>query len=200
MQLTVTELIDSKRAQKLAMQLRAHLEIDGPYTLVRKGADPSAIPQYIQLIGSYADWLPLLAPATAFVTAFATSYGKRLGQIAADATPALFKKREVKPLSDVAIALAQAKAEVRVGLDVPDPHFGTVMTIPAGCSDEKIAYRVSAFVTHGKELSGTMHAEVKAGRAPLASAVIILNEDGSLTVRWRARKDFADHEKRIPRA
>ena len=198
LELTVTERIDTQQAQGLATELRRHFEVDGPYTRVRKGADPSAISQFIQLLGPLAPY-----PAKWFLK----SYLETLGPIAANATrdrlAALFKKEEVKPLAEVATALAKARegssgrVEIVVGLDIPDPHFGTALHITAN-SAEEIAYALAAFVTRASDLSTKMKAEVEAGRAPLGRAIITLDEDGGLTVRWRSQKDFSEHEKRIP--
>ena len=137
LELTVTERIDTQQAQGLATELRRHFEVDGPYTRVRKGADPSAISQFIQLLGPLAPWLVLLLPAKWFLK----SYLETLGPIAANATrdrlAALFKKEEVKPLAEVATALAKARegssgrVEIVVGLGIPDPDFGTALHITA---------------------------------------------------------------------
>ena len=199
--LTVTEQIDMQQAQRLATQLRRHLQVDGPHPYFRRGVDPSAIPQYIQLIGPYVLWLALLPPAKWFLK----SYLETLGPIAAHATrdglAALFKKKEVKPLAEAATALADAReassghVEIVVGLDIPDPHFGTAMHI-SQTSAEEIALRLAVFVTRANELSEIMKTEVEAGRVPLGRAVVTLEKDGGLTVRWLT--ESAAHEKRLP--
>ena len=45
--------------------------------------------------------------------------------------------------------------------------------------------------------SKEMEKVVAEGNAPLARAIITLEEDGSLLVRWQSQKDFNMHEKRI---
>ena len=201
LELTVTEQIDAQQAQRLATALRRHLNVDGPFTFFRKGADPAAIPQYIQLIGDLVWWLPLLVPAKWFLKSYLETLGPMAAHATRDGLAALFKKEEVKPLADVATALADARdassgrIEIVVGLNIPDPHFGTALHITAN-SAEEIAHALAVFVTHANELSTIMKAEVAAGRAPLGRALITLEKDGGLTIRWRC-KDFADHEKRI---
>jgi hypothetical protein len=202
LELTVTERIDPQRAQQLATELREHLEVADPTFVRRYSDDPAAIPQYIQLVGHVVPWLALLLPAKWFLK----PYLETLGQIAAHAThdglAALFKKKEVKPLAEVAAALADAREasggriDILVGLDIPDPHFGTALRITANGAEE-IAYALAVFVTHANELSTLMKAEIEAGRAPLSGARVTLEEDGGLTVRW-VTNDFAEHEKRIP--
>ena len=146
-------------------------------------------------------WLVLLYPAKWFLK----PYLETLGPIAAHVTrdgAVLLVEDEARPLTEAATALADARAassgrvEIVVGLGIPDPHFGTALHITAD-SAEEIAYALAMFVTRAKELSATMKAEVEAGRAPLARAVITLDKEGGLTVRW-LNKDFAKHEKRIP--
>jgi hypothetical protein len=198
--LTVTEQINMQQAQRLATELRRHLQVDGPYPYFRRGVDPSAIPQYIQLIGPYVLWLALLPPAKWFLK----SYLETLGSIAAHATrdglAALFKKQEVKPLAEVATALADAReassghVEIVIGLDIPDSHFGTALHTTQD-SAEEIALSLAVFVTRADELSTIMKAEIEAGRRPVGRAVISLENDGGLTVRWLTTESA--HEKRI---
>jgi hypothetical protein len=201
LELTVTEQIDPERAERLVTKLRDHLEVAGPSTLYRKGADPSAIPQYIQLIGDAALWLPLVLAAKWFVKPYLETLGPIAARATRDGLAALFRKDEVEPLADVADALADARqattgrVEIVVGLNTPDPHFGTAMHITSN-TPEEIGLELALFVTHAEELSATMKAEVEAGRAPVGRALIALEEDGSLSVRWWD-KDLTRHEKRI---
>jgi hypothetical protein len=63
-------------------------------------------------------------------------------------------------------------------------------------SAEEIALPLAVFVTRADELSAIMKAEVEAGRAPTGRAVVTLEKDGGLTVRWLTTESA--HEKRIP--
>jgi hypothetical protein len=203
LELTVTEQIDAEQAERLARKLRDHLELaPGPYALFRKGADPSVIPQFIQLIGDAAWWLPLAGPAAVFLTSYLNALGPIAAQATRDGLAALLKKDEVTPVADVAAALADAREEssgcidIVVGLDIPDRHFGTAMVISPNSSREEITYALALFVTHVNELSATMKAEVEAGRAPLGRALVTPEKDGSLSVRWHTLNGVR-HEKRI---
>ena len=196
LELAATELIGSQRAERLATDLRRHLDVADPYTIARKSADQ--LPQYIQLLGHAALWATLAVPATVFLTSYLQTLGRRAADASWDGVAALLKKDKVKPLADVATALADAKRsgiEIVVGLDIPDRYFGTALHIAAD-SAEEIAHALAVFVTHADQLSVAMKAEVEAGRAPLGRALITLEKDGGLTVRWPT-KDFAEHEKRI---
>jgi hypothetical protein len=108
------------------------------------------------------------------------------------------RKKEVKPLAEAATALADAReassghVEIVVGLDIPD---GTAMHI-SQTSAEEIALRLAVFVTRANDLSEIMKTEVQAGRVPLGRAVVTLEKDGGLTVRWLT--ESAAHEKRLP--
>jgi hypothetical protein len=203
LKLTVTELIDAERAERLARKLRDHLELaPGPYTLFRKGADPSLVPQFIQLIGDAAWWLPLTGPAAVFLTSYLNALGPIAAQATRDGLAALFKKDEVKPVADVAAALAEAREgsggriEIVFALDIPDRHLGTALVIGPDSSPEDIAYELALFATRAEELSATMKAEVEAGRAPSGRALVTPEKDGSISVRWHTL-DGVRHEKRI---
>ncbi len=170
LELTVTEGIEIQQAQRLATELRRHFEVDGPQPYFSQGR-----PVHNPPIHS-ADWSCCgLAAVALSAKWFLKPYLETLGPIAADATrdalAALFKKKEVKPLADVATALADAReassgrVEIVVGLDIPDPHFGTALRITKDTAEE-ITYELAVFVTHADELSVTMKAEVEGGRAP----------------------------------
>lgn len=141
-------------------------------------------------------------PATVFLTSYLQTLGRRAANASWDGLAALLKKDKVKPLAEVATALADARetsgghAGIVVGLDIPDRYFGTAMVITAN-SAEEIAHALALFVTRADELSAMMKAEVEAGRAPMSRAVITLERDGGLTVRWLTT-DFVEHVKRIP--
>jgi hypothetical protein len=201
LELSVTEQIDLERANRLARKLRDHLELAGPHTLVRRGVEPSAIPQFIKLIGEAVPWLALLYAAKVFLKSYLETLGSLAAHASRDGLADLLKKGEVKPLADVAAALADAREgssgriEIVVGLNIPDPHFGTALHITAN-SPEEIAHALALFVTRAEELSTTMQAEVEAGRAPFGRALVTLEEDGGLSVRWWT-KDFVRHVKRI---
>ena len=108
----------------------------------------------------------------------------------------------MKPLADVASALARAKsassqnAEIIIGLDIPEKNLGTVLVIREGDS-VKIGFALAKFVHAAEALSAEMKKEVAVGRAPLGRAEITIEADGSIVVRWQSQADFTKHEKRI---
>jgi hypothetical protein len=177
LELTVTEGIDRQRAEKLASELRGHLKVADHCRFVRRFFEPpaAAIPQYIQLIGDVAPWLVLLPAAKWFLKPYLETLGSIAAHATRDGLAALLKKKEAKPLADVATALANARegssghVEIVVGLDIPDPHFGTALRITAN-SPEEIAHALAVFVTRASELSTMMKAEIAAGRAPMTGA------------------------------
>ena len=193
----VTRGLLSREVETALRVLGQHLEIDGPKRLHRASAAPT-LPEYIELIGSAAAWLPL--------TAAASFYFSTLARHAGDATwqglRSLFKSKEVEPLADVSNALASianqtdAKVEIVVGVNVPDKDRGTCVTIQGG-DPEEIARKMAAFLVRAEALSKMMRAEADAGRTPLAGAKVEVEEDGSLIVTWYSPEDRKTHERRI---
>ena len=130
----------------------------------------------------------------------------RLGQRAADASwdaaQKLFERNEIKPLADVATALAQIKralgdtTEIIVGLNIPEQNWGTVLIIRED-DPVKIAYALARFIDAAENISVEMKKEVAAGRAPLGRAEITLEANGDVLIRWQSQADFSRHEKRI---
>lgn len=181
----------------LQKRLQPYLRVGRPMYLFRKAADPSIGDQFIQLIGSAKLWLPL----TAAVTAFFATIGKRAGDAVWEAAKTALKKPDVKPLADVSDALAESmshtgpQVSLIVGLNIPDPTWGTVYYIE-GRDPEEIAYALAQFVSKAEAISSAMQAEVAAGRPPLGRARITF-DDGGLVIRWIAQNNQGRCEIRI---
>ena len=86
-----------------------------------------------------------------------------------------------------------------MGLNIPDDHFGTAVSIKPSDPEEEARVPAS-FIVHGEQISKAMQAEVEAGFTPLGRAIIELQNDGSLLVSWVVQTDFRRHELRIPNA
>ena len=198
--LILSECFDTEDAAAVHAALNEHLSLGQPQPFIRRSADPTLI-SFIQLVGDAAAWLPLAAASTFFVS-YLSTLGKHAGDATRDGIASLFKRKEVKPLADVATTLATAanKADgevvIVVGLNIPNYNFGTVVIIKNG-NPADVAYNLAAFVIHAEELSKTMLAEVAAGRAPLGPAVVEVQDDGSLLVKWHSQADFKEHKIRI---
>lgn len=192
--LVMSEKFGTSDAAIIRARIAEHLRVGEPQFLLRKSAD-ATLTSIIQVLGDAAAWLPLPVPATIFLSTIA----KRAGDATWNHFAVLCNKKEIKPLADVAFTLASVskmvdgKVEIVVGLDIPDDHFGTAMSIGSN-NPEEIALKLSHFVVHANQLSKTMQSEVDKGHAPLGPAVIELQEDGSLSVKWRARSDSQVHE------
>lgn len=91
--------------------------------------------------------------------------------------------------------------EVRivVGLDVPDDYSGTVMVLEGEGVEEK-ARLLAHFVLQAEALAEGMAAEAEAGCAHVGRAFVLLQDDGSLVVRWVDRATLSERERRFPRA
>ena len=165
---------------------------------MRRSAD-LALTALIEVIGSAADWLPLKAAATAYLA--------KLGIHAADATRNVLRSRfgrtEAKPLAEVANALAttantvEGRVEIEVGVNIPDDHFGTCLSIEAR-EPEEIARCLAALIVRIETISEEMQAEIDAGRGPLGAARIKMCDDDSVLITWVRRSDGRVCEKHIP--
>ena len=182
----------SDEADGIQAELSNHLDVSEPNVWFHMGDPPS----YVQLLGDAMAWLPLSAPATVYLTTLA----KR----AAEATwDKIVNRNEVKPLADVATTLATAAARVdgeviiAVGLDIPDDTSGTSISIKSS-DPEEVARVLAYFIVHVEQLSKAMQAEVAAGREPHREAIIELQDDESLLVRWQTANGRAQ-EIKIPR-
>ena len=130
LELVLSERFGEVDAETLRATLSNHLTVGKANRLLRRGIDPN-LASVIQLIGDVANWFPLKAAATAYLV--------RLAIHAGDATPdwlgSVFASKEVKPLADVATALAttarkvDGEIEIALGLNMPDDHIGTCVSI-----------------------------------------------------------------------
>lgn len=181
-------------AAGIRAELSKHVKVGQPrFFALFSSADP---PSFVQLLGDATAWLPLKAAAAIYLGT--------LVKRAADATWDKIVNKDVKPITDVATTLATAaervdgKVRISFGLNIPSDYFGTVMFFESPYSEE-VARALAYFIIHAEPLSTAMQAEVAAGREPAVSAVIELQDDKSLVVRWWTR-DGRAHELQIPRA
>ena len=188
------------KADGIRAELSKHLKVGRPNLLSHFSADP-ALPSFIQILGDAVAWLPLYAAATAYLAALA----KRAGEATWDK---LFNRKEAKPITDVATTLAtvaadkDGKVRISFGLNIPDDYFGTSMFFESPDSED-VARALACFVVNVEQLSKAMQAEVAVGRVSAGPAIIELQDDESLLVRWRvldkASGDSDDYELQISR-
>ncbi len=196
--LTLSEKFNMDDAEAIQADLSRYLKVGKPNIMFRRSADPT-LTAFVQLLGDAKVWLPLGAAAAAYLSTLA----KR----AAEATwDKFFNSNEVKPLADVATTLTTVaekvggEVEIVFGLNIPDDHFGTAISIKPG-DPEEVGRVLASFIVHVEQISKAMKAEVKAGHTPLGRAHIELQDDGSLLVNWVAQDDdFSRHELKIPSA
>jgi hypothetical protein len=197
LELLLSEGFRQGSSDSITARLGKVLDISGPHYYVRRTADPSQLPQLIQLLGDAAAWLPLQAAASVYLGT--------LAKHAADATwrgiSTLFKSPEVKPLADTAETIADAasdiggEVEIFVGLNIPDKNWGTAMRIKAG-NAEDIARALALFVVNADKISKMMQEEIAAGRIPFARAEIEVHEGDTLILKWRDQ-NFETHERKV---
>ena len=183
-------------AERIRSELNQHLVVDQPQPTHLRSLDPLS---YVQLLGAAAAWRVLLPAARVY---FST-----LAKHAADATwnglASLFNSNEVRPLADVATTLADTakhvdgKTKIIVGINIPDAADGTAISIESTCPEE-VGRILASFIVHVEELSTAMLAEIEAGRAPVGQAIIELQDDGRLLVKFKKIADMEYRELRIP--
>ena len=198
--LVLTEKFTEADAQAIRAALNRHLRVSEPEWLYRRSIDP---PQVVQLLGAALAWQILVKPAAAFITAFFSNLGKRASDAALDSAAEWKKDKDLTPLADVATTLATAtdsvggEVVISVGLDIPDDTFGTVISTKSRDPLE-VARILSSFVVRAETISDAVQAEIERGYEPLGAFLMELEQDGNVTIRWRALRDSKIYEKRIP--
>lgn len=184
---------------QIVNQLSKHLSISrGRYLYLRASADVGNLPQIIQLVGDAVAWLPLAA--------FAAAYLKRLAEKSADATWDLIRKKfdrsdksavafveSVTILAEARAAMA-GKGAIIVGLNCPQPHWGTVVII----KDEDpivIAEMMAKFAVNAERISSFVHNEMDSGAKPLGHVNVEFLEDGQVRLNWIDQAGFKIEER-----
>ena len=198
--LVLTQKFTEADAQAIRAALNRHLRVSEPQWLYRRSIDP---PQVVQLLGAALAWQILVKPATAFTKSFFSTLGKRAADAAWDGAVEWTKDKDLTPLADVATALVAAADSVggeviiSVGLNIPDDHFGTVISTESRDPLE-VARTLAAFVVRAETISDAVQAEIERGYEPIGPFFMELEQDGSVTIRWHAARDSKTYERRIP--
>ena len=192
--ITSTEGIDSAVGHDLADRLGQFMEVSEPQTYERKAADPQ-IQQFIQLIGSIETWQALKYAAYAIVAVAGTRLTQHITDDLWTAIKARLKGKDTQPIAISAAALSEAahvmpdRSCLYIGIDVPEPNFGTVLEI-TGRRPEEIAVQLATFVLSADEIHAEVAEAVAKGDGPLGRGTITLTAEGEIQVRWMAESDF----------
>jgi hypothetical protein len=201
------ELVASEGADlRIVSVLSAHLNIaPGKYMFLRASADTGDLPQFIQLVGEAAAWLPL--------SIFAAAYLKRIAEKAADTTWDAIKRKlnrsnkdeaafveSVSSLIDARSKLGERSALI-IGLNYPESYWGTVVVIKER-EEEEIARKIAMFVLNADKISELIHKEVDAGAKPLGYVYIEFPSAGHIKLHWVDNTGFVLEERhfRDPKA
>lgn len=194
--LRLSERFTAEDASSIRTALGRHLRVGNPGSVVRQSIDP---PQLIQLVGDAVAWLPLAGPATVFLSTLA----KKAAEAVWDSTARRFGERELKPLTDVAEALVAAadrvdgRVMIGLGLKIPADPFDVEIWTDSQDPVE-VARMLAAFVVHRKKIANTVTAALEGGQKSVGPFHAELEQDGSVTIRWRSVSDFKDYEEHIP--
>ena len=196
--LILSDDLPTEESERLRVAISQHMPVGETKRYLRLSGDPSLTP-LIQLIASADVWFYLKAAAGIFLAALV----KRAADATWDWAQSLAENREAKPITEIASALAltsrllDSEIDIIVGVDVPDDFFGTCLAIRTTDPTE-IANKLACFVAHAQELTNVMEAEINAGRGPIGRAIVEVQEDASLIVKWYSMEDRQKHERRIP--
>lgn len=177
-------------------ELNRYFAVDEPQVFFQKSFDVIAC---LTILGAAVEWLGLRDAVKVYFTTLA----KHAGDATWNKLASLKQSKEVKPLVDVASTLTNAekgfdgKVNIIIGINLPDDVFGTVFNIQS-TDVEGVLHELAFFIVHVEELSAVMQREIEEGRVPLGAAIVNIQDDGSLLVRWRGRNDSKKHTLRIP--
>ena len=193
--LIVSQDHDALRLERLVASLSARFEIGETTSVSHRSEEATS---FIRLLGECATWtVPLGAAATVYLSTLA----KHAADATWSGTRALLRSKKVKPLADVATALAEAAGNreanvvVSVGLSMPDAHFGSTVAINPSHSPEQVARVLATFVLRADEVRRVIEAEVAAGRGVMPPVELSVDKAGALRVRWKSKSDLSIHEK-----
>lgn len=174
-----TDDIGLDNRDQLVEDLSASIKIGEIRETHFRGAD--GLPSYIQLIGNWQAWVPIVAAATVFL--------KKIAERAADDAYPILKTgaQDVFHLFVEALSRARGRADdipqIIVALDVPDDYFGTSLSISTS-TEIDAAVLLANFVAQSQKIHRAVQAEVDNGARPVGGFKLAALEDGRFEVTW----------------
>lgn len=198
--LMLSEGFTSDAADGLAHALAPYMRTETPEIVCRKSSEVEALPQFIHAVGQGRLWQDALgAPAAAFLN----QLGYRAADISWDEAEHSLARSDCEPLAGVVAAFTMAResiaqpASIVVGLNIPNDRFGTVVMVD-DTRPVKVAYAIARFVGRADEIATVVQRAVVTGETPRGPALLSLDDDGSVLIRWNSRADMRPHEVRLP--
>jgi hypothetical protein len=184
-QVTITAGVDQQVCEELVNTLRQILPVGDIGVYERKSA--GELPQYIQLIGSLADWAILKIPAVAYLSAYAS---RRAILLAND-----HHARPNEPIEVFAEALTDAakrlppKVGFQIGIDLPDERWGTVLHLTTR-EPKEAARQLAVFFARLPDIHALVANACENDTGPAAQGTIVVLSDDSIELRWQALDGF----------
>jgi len=146
-------------------------------------------PTTLQILASLLAWTtPLKLAATTFATAIAKHAADDAWKNKAAIGEAL-KGRSTELLYTASIALVNVGSsiprpvQIAIGLDFPDPHFGSAFWLSSGESEEAAA-KIAALVLKGESIHQVLRDHQGRGAGPLGPVHLELEGSGEVKVSW----------------
>ena len=199
--LTLSEAFTPDIADSLARSLDRYINTEVPEIYYRKPSADAAdgAPQFIHAVAQSQLWQGALGRAA---NSYLDLIGRRNDAIDWNIAGEALARPEITPLSEVAHAFAAARdclpegAAIVVGLNLPNDRFGTVVVIDRG-DPARIAQGIARFVCRCQEISTVIERAIVIGEIPLGPALLTMQDDGAVMIRWNSRADMQAHQARL---
>lgn len=184
--------------KEIVYEISSFLNIkDKPSVIMQRSADP---PSVIQIIGSVIDWIdPFKVAVIAFIAEISREAAKDIYKNKAKIFKAL-QLITVKPLKEFVEIIFRSKTfsefkntQIFISVNIPDDYFGTNLELKLN-SKEDIAWQFANFILHIEEIEIELNKLIKSDKPPLAPISLILNNDGSILIKYMDSVDLKIQE------
>lgn len=191
-------IVSGLPSKELVSEISTHLNIqDPPTALIQKSAEPQSV---IQIVGSIIEWLDLYKVVSiVFVSTITKEVAKDLYKNKGKILQAL-GQAAVKPLKAFVDLLFRNKDKIEdekihiiLSLNILDDYLGTNLHLQIS-SEEELAWQFANFIIRLNKIEAFILQAMKSDKPPFAPISLIVNEDGSIIVKYMDSVDLLPHE------
>jgi len=179
-------------------EISSHLNIqEPPIQLNQKSAEPQSA---IQIVGSIIEWLdPFKVAMLAFIAELSKETAKDVYKNKSKILKAL-GQAAVKPLKAFIDLIFRNKDKIEkenthliISLNIPDEIMGTNLHLKVS-AEEELAWQFANFIIKLNKIEAFVLQAMKSDKPPFAPINIIVNDDGSIIVKYMDQVDLQLHE------
>ena len=180
--------------KEFVTEISSHLNIqESPSVVQQRAAEPQSV---IQIVGSIIEWLdPFKVAVLAFIAELSKEAAKDVYKNKSEILKAL-GQATVKPLKAFVELIFRNKDKIEnekihiiVSLNIPDDYLGTNLHLQIS-SEEELVWQFANFIIRLNKIEAFILQAMKSDKPPFAPISLIVNEDGTIIVKYMDSVDL----------